>query len=175
MSRADLESGCSSLAIYHPPAEHQPLYQRILILILPIPRLKCDRQRPCQNCIARESPSSCWYAKQGANGARTAARSTDSDDVRSRINRLESLVISLMPEHSDTNVSSGSADTLERSEEAELDVVHSQFNSKDFSKLGPLQRAAGPFAERLPYIGESKWDAMLRDVSISTWYSLTRY
>ena len=128
-------------------------------------RLKCDRQRPCQNCIARETPSSCWYAKQGANEGRTAVRSTDSDDVRGRINRLESLVISLMPDHSDINVTTGSAETLEGSDDPELNAMHSRLNVSYTSRSEPSQRVLGLTKEKISYVGESKWDAMLRDVS----------
>ena len=141
------------------------------MLISSFLRLKCDRQRPCQNCIARETPSSCWYAKQGANEVRTAVRSTDSDDVRSRINRLESLVISLMPDHSHINVTTGSAETLERSDELELNAMHSRLNVRDISRSEPSQRVFGLNKEKISYVGESKWDAMLRDVSITIWYS----
>ena len=87
------------------------------------------------------------------------------------MNRLESLVISLMPEQSNANISTGSTNTPERFEDPELDTVHSRLNANKYSGFEPLQRAAGPYMEsRHAFIGESKWDAMLRDVSTPVWY-----
>ncbi|KAF8542980.1 hypothetical protein BDD12DRAFT_774351 [Trichophaea hybrida] len=62
-------------------------------------KLKCNRQTPCENCVRRNDASSCTYAtnthshryrKVGSSG------STGSDEMQSRIDRLEGLVLSLM-------------------------------------------------------------------------------
>src|SRR4051812_4280259 len=62
-------------------------------------RLKCNREKPCQNCVVRgESTStSCTYAEKvdGKQLTKSYPRS-DAEDMRKKINRLENSILSLM-------------------------------------------------------------------------------
>lgn len=60
-------------------------------------RLKCNRGHPCDNCTKRGDTASCTYAMPGSRkkSSSTSSNSTP-DDMQNRIDRLESLVLSLM-------------------------------------------------------------------------------
>jgi len=59
------------------------------------PRLKCDRNVPCSNCIARKTE--CVFAPQARDRNRVAGLRTDTKhQVDARIQRLEQLVSSLI-------------------------------------------------------------------------------
>jgi hypothetical protein len=70
----------------------------IAIRLLTLFRLKCNREKPCQNCIVRGegTPNSCTYAEkaEGRNGKSNPR--ADAEDMRKRINRLESSILSMM-------------------------------------------------------------------------------
>ncbi|KAF5591817.1 transcriptional regulatory [Fusarium pseudoanthophilum] len=63
-----------------------------------LPRLRCDRQRPCSSCVQRELGLSCTYASDRVTGGDAAhqPRVTTQD----RIRHLESLVFDLMQQSS---------------------------------------------------------------------------
>jgi hypothetical protein len=61
-------------------------------------KLKCNRSHPCDNCIKRGDVESCTYASPSArrkSGAPNGANG-NPDEMQNRIDRLESLVLSLM-------------------------------------------------------------------------------
>jgi hypothetical protein len=62
-------------------------------------RLKCNREKPCQNCIVRGEnvAAACTYAEkaEAKNSARFNPRS-DAEDMRKHINRLESSILSMI-------------------------------------------------------------------------------
>ena len=68
-------------------------------------KLKCNRAHPCDNCIKRGDVDSCAYATPSArrksnapngNGTANGATNGNPDEMQNRIDRLESLVLSLM-------------------------------------------------------------------------------
>lgn len=71
-------------------------------------RLKCNREKPCQNCVARgESTTSCTYTdKSEKKNGHTNPRS-DSDLMRQRLSRLENSILSMISEK-DSRERSGS-------------------------------------------------------------------
>jgi hypothetical protein len=62
-------------------------------------RLKCNREKPCQNCVVRgdSTAASCSYAEK-ANGKHSGKSNPrkDAEDMRKRINRLEKSILSMM-------------------------------------------------------------------------------
>jgi hypothetical protein len=62
-------------------------------------RLKCNREKPCQNCVVRgeTDATSCTYAEkiQKKNAGPLNHRS-DAETMRKRINRLESSILSMI-------------------------------------------------------------------------------
>ncbi|KAF2751052.1 hypothetical protein M011DRAFT_492363 [Sporormia fimetaria CBS 119925] len=61
-------------------------------------KLKCNRSHPCDNCVKRGDTGSCTYAAPGSRkkSSSSAGSNASPDDMQSRIDRLEGLVISLM-------------------------------------------------------------------------------
>ncbi|KAM3085827.1 hypothetical protein ACMFMG_002885 [Clarireedia jacksonii] len=62
-------------------------------------RLKCNREKPCQNCIVRGDVAiaSCSYAEKADGRSSTASNSkSNSDDMRARISRLENSIMSMI-------------------------------------------------------------------------------
>ncbi|KIW04126.1 uncharacterized protein PV09_04934 [Verruconis gallopava] len=62
-------------------------------------KLKCNRSHPCDNCIKRGDVDACTYAAPNAKRKNTSHNGTASgnpDEMQNRIDRLESLVLSLM-------------------------------------------------------------------------------
>src|ERR1700761_749774 len=62
-------------------------------------KLKCNRHHPCDNCIKRGDSASCTYAAPAARkkgASKQSGANTKPDDSKSRIARLEGLVLSLM-------------------------------------------------------------------------------
>jgi hypothetical protein len=75
-------------------------------------RLKCNREKPCQNCIVRGDAvaAACSYAS-AANPKISSSKGVKPTpiDMRSRIDRLETLVRSLISQEGKSNAVDGSA------------------------------------------------------------------
>ncbi|MCJ1286208.1 hypothetical protein MMC26_005553 [Xylographa opegraphella] len=136
------------------------------ILVWQDPRLKCNRQRPCQNCIARAAPDSCSYVVQTSNGVSAKVHPTGTQEVYNRVNRLENLVLSLIPKQSildDVLITNGNNtktlipgrndQTIQVSEEATRTLRIPESGDVSFVLDGRQ------------YIGESHWDGVLRDIA----------
>ncbi|CAK7228783.1 hypothetical protein SBRCBS47491_007023 [Sporothrix bragantina] len=69
---------------------------------------KCDRGHPCSNCVKRDgdNTSTCSYAAP-VNRKKNQSASASPDDMQNRIDRLESLVLSLM--HTGNSVDAATA------------------------------------------------------------------
>ncbi|KAI9171948.1 Fusarisetin A cluster transcription factor fsa6 [Paramyrothecium foliicola] len=72
-------------------------------------RKKCDRSHPCSNCTKREGQgtSSCTYAAPVTRRKNQSQGESSPDDMQSRIDRLEGLVLSLM--HGGANIDAATA------------------------------------------------------------------
>lgn len=114
-------------------------------------RLKCNREKPCQNCIVRgeSNAASCTYAEkvERKNPAKSNPRS-DAEDMRKRLNRLESSILSM--------ISTGEKPSnLKTNNEMNLEEVN--------NTTEPLDQAGG---QRISVDTRSThWDAILHDVS----------
>lgn len=64
-------------------------------------RLKCNREKPCQNCVVRgESTSSCSYAERAEKKNGLSNSRSEAEVMRQRLNRLENSILSIMSEKS---------------------------------------------------------------------------
>lgn len=74
-------------------------------------KLKCDRSHPCSNCVKREGEdvSTCSYATPSARKKTSTASASTPDDMQNRIDRLEGLVLSLMHNGSNVEVTTSGA------------------------------------------------------------------
>jgi Fungal Zn(2)-Cys(6) binuclear cluster domain len=114
-------------------------------------RLKCNREKPCQNCIVRgeSNAASCTYAEkvEKKNSAKSNPRS-DAEDMRKRLNRLEKSILSMMS----SDEKSGN-----QSKESELPGENGK------STIESPNQAGG---QRICLDTRSThWDAILNDVS----------
>lgn len=111
-----------------------------------IHRLKCNREKPCQNCIVRGEAiaASCTYAEK-AEKKHGQFNIRSDEDMRKRLNRLENSILSMMSNESDR--------------------TGSQTDST--SDQGPENMVEGPSqSQRISADTRSThWDAILNDVS----------
>lgn len=68
-------------------------------------RLRCDREKPCQNCVSRSERANCSY--KGSNSTFPTHVIRLADPVQQRIDQLEALVKRLSSQHA--NVDSNAA------------------------------------------------------------------
>lgn len=144
-------------------------------------RLKCNRSNPCENCVKRGDASSCSYAQPGSRKKNSLAQSTSSspDDMQNRIDRLESLVLSLMTNGSQSagpaaavaaisgNDSIGSAQTSQDLElEDEVDGLEESDTEAVTKSFGVMKMDNN----KSMYISEAHWASVLNDVSLRSFF-----
>ena len=94
-------------------------------------RLKCNREKPCQNCTARAEQASCKFrGHKSAADLKSETGQKNGDAIRQRIDHLEHLVSRLIAERQDAQSPSGSnvmdiPETLTPSGKTVMDGVHS--------------------------------------------------
>ncbi|PGH30424.1 hypothetical protein GX50_06798 [[Emmonsia] crescens] len=81
------------------------------------PRLKCDRNLPCENCATRGRGDTCVYANPPPQGqARTTHRPVNRATMQGRVRHLEKMVLSLVRERSPASSQSWSSPAEFRSD-----------------------------------------------------------
>jgi hypothetical protein len=118
--------------------------------VLMDPRLKCNREKPCQNCIVRGDAAiaSCSYAEKVEGRLSTASNSrSNPDDMRARISRLENSILSMISGSKSESISDppGSVGSATNLEENDIDQAGGQRISVDTRS--------------------THWDAILNEVS----------
>lgn len=68
-------------------------------MLIKFSRLRCNREKPCQNCSVRDERASCKYesSKSGTSSSHPAAKQGDA--MQQRIDHLEGLVKKLITQH----------------------------------------------------------------------------
>ncbi|KAI7789041.1 hypothetical protein LA080_005145 [Diaporthe eres] len=66
-------------------------------------KLKCNREKPCQNCTARHEQASCKFRGSKHGAAPIASRGSNGDEMRQRIDHLEGLVKKLIAQRQNTS------------------------------------------------------------------------
>jgi hypothetical protein len=69
-------------------------------------RLKCNREKPCQNCTARDEKTTCIYRDVRDGTRPTAHQHEHGDPMQRRIEHLEGLIKRLIGEHQESSPSS---------------------------------------------------------------------
>lgn len=61
-------------------------------------RLKCDLEKPCQNCVVRgdATAAACTYAEKIEKETGPINPRDDAEDMRKRLNRLENSILSII-------------------------------------------------------------------------------
>ncbi|KAI5819312.1 fungal-specific transcription factor domain-containing protein [Pyronema omphalodes] len=159
-------------------------------------KLKCNRQTPCENCVRRNDASSCTYATNthSARHRKPSNSSSSSDEMQSRIDRLEGLVLSLMSGNSNnvsvgrqrTGGSSSGGAVYSESQDGELDEYDESMGYDDhdeqYEREGGRRNGPSSVEEEVEevrnalgimkvqegktfYRGETHWAALLSEVT----------
>ncbi|KKK13395.1 hypothetical protein AOCH_001635 [Aspergillus ochraceoroseus] len=139
-------------------------------------KLKCNRAHPCENCVKRGDAHSCTYAQTNVRkkSSPSQAASNSPDDMQNRIDRLESLVLSLMTNGSQaegpaaamaaisgTSSSIGSAQNI-----LDLDVddepVQEESDTEQVTKSFGIMKFDN---NKSYYISDAHWASVLSEIS----------
>lgn len=141
-------------------------------------RLKCNRAHPCENCIKRGDATSCSYAQANVRKKNVSQPSAASspDDMQNRIDRLESLVLSLMTNGSQSAgpaaamaaISGNSSSTGSVPNTVDIDVEDETPGGPEDSDTEQVTKSFGIMKfdnNKSYYISEVHWASVLSDVS----------
>jgi hypothetical protein len=128
-------------------------------------RIKCNRELPCQNCIVRSIPSQCNYRGHGPVPAR-GFRSAHAEDMQERLNRLESLVTTLVSQdqvvgHANPNLEDGNGYSFEDNVSREPETA----------SIAGLQQGVGVLkvdGDASVYRGSTHWRDVMKEVTLPT-------
>ncbi|EER29738.1 Fungal specific transcription factor, putative [Coccidioides posadasii C735 delta SOWgp] len=144
-------------------------------------KLKCNRAVPCENCVKRGDALSCTYAQPNARRRNHGSQLQlgTPDDMQSRIDRLESLVLSLMRNGSQ---STGAAPVREgRSGDPGFSSLHDRHSSglsgddreatarDEESDTEQVTKSFGIMKvdaqnQKSYYVSEAHWTSILNDI-----------
>lgn len=115
--------------------------------------------------MARGAPLSCSYAAQTGSATLYKVSAGGAEDVRARVNRLEALVKSLIPKPNGSSDNGTTRDATAAISGPELKSAI-DVDSKDeyVSEAEPGAGTMEKHADGQHFVGESHWDAVLRDV-----------
>jgi hypothetical protein len=130
-------------------------------------RLKCDRARPCDNCVKRREADTCVYP---ASGSAPRDQTRESKKTKKRIERLESLVMELLDRGASNHESySEGPSTSESESQAHFHMPHHASENGHDNDSPPVQREV-PAMRRASDLAASSsssslWESVLQDVS----------
>ncbi|KAL4883726.1 fungal-specific transcription factor domain-containing protein [Aspergillus karnatakaensis] len=140
-------------------------------------KLKCNRSHPCENCVKRGDAHSCTYAQTGARKKNSAsqASSNSPDDMQNRIDRLESLVLSLMTNGSQSegpvaamaaiSGAGSSAGSGQQDQDLELDddaIIQEESETEQVTKSFGIMKVDN---NKSYYISDAHWASVLSEIS----------
>ncbi|KKK12426.1 hypothetical protein AOCH_003148, partial [Aspergillus ochraceoroseus] len=117
-----------------------------------IRKQKCNRQQPCQNCIVRNQPGACTFV---GSQNRTAPSRSPAENMQVRINRLETLVTSLVPRGDEKHGASSFSNL-------------SPVRTPEITPPRQIQRGHGMLnvdGERSFYLGATHWSDVLHELN----------
>lgn len=129
-----------------------------------LPRLKCDRGRPCDNCTRRGLSNSCTYVASASS--EPIRRSEPYAGVQDRIVQLENLVTTLMNSKSGANQATAAAKNVPGAAMVSGDIVPSAAPSADPSQLSETFGSIKLESGEASYADKNHWRAVLDEVCI---------
>ncbi|KAE8148427.1 hypothetical protein BDV25DRAFT_131245 [Aspergillus avenaceus] len=141
-------------------------------------KLKCNRAHPCENCVKRGDSTSCTYAQANARKKNIPQRASPSspDDMQNRIDRLESLVLSLMTNGSQSAgpaaamaaISGNSSSIGSAQHTIDLDVDEETSGGPEESDTEQVTKSFGIMKvdnNKSYYISDAHWASVLNDIA----------
>ncbi|KAF9894375.1 hypothetical protein FE257_007878 [Aspergillus nanangensis] len=144
-------------------------------------KLKCNRGHPCENCLKRGDGSSCSYAQANSRKKHSPLQSASSspDDMQNRIDRLESLVLSLMTNGSQSagpgaamaaiSGNSSSIGSAQHTTDLDLDLDDDDgTGGPEESDTEQLTKSIGIMKvdnNKSYYISDAHWASVLQDIT----------
>ncbi|KAH8803624.1 hypothetical protein F5884DRAFT_682931 [Xylogone sp. PMI_703] len=133
-------------------------------------KLKCDRRRPCDNCVKKGQPSSCQYISPEPRSL-GQYQSGGLVDIRGRLRRLEELVVALRRENlnnrrekvdaTETHEAASSRDNREAAQRKLSDEPETQKDHADSPGTMVVDRLG------TRYVDAAHWQAILNEVGDS--------
>ncbi|OOF96380.1 hypothetical protein ASPCADRAFT_206573 [Aspergillus carbonarius ITEM 5010] len=141
-------------------------------------KLKCNRANPCENCVKRGDATSCSYAQANVRKKNTPQLSASSspDDMQNRIDRLESLVLSLMTNGSQAAgpaaalaaISGNSSSAGSVPHTGDLDLEDESPNGPEESDTEQVTKSFGIMKvdnNKSWYFSEAHWATVMNDIA----------
>lgn len=132
-------------------------------------RLKCDRQRPCSSCTSRNLASSCTFVTNPLESNARAGRKTAARPVHSiiddRIDRLESLVVSVMQSSSSDKSQYPNLPTPGQSSVSEQSAQGTPSSDIDLALSPSRIEAMNLNGSGNRYISGAHWEAILDGIA----------
>lgn len=132
-----------------------------------IRRLKCDRDEPCSNCVARNV--SCQYAPWPRGRVAAQRRDSRQNDLSDRVRHLEQLlgsIVQQLPAQQGTSNGSPSvkspASTFVTTSHVTGSNQGSHHSSQEGSEVKPGRMMANP--NETIYVSSSHWSAICHEV-----------
>ncbi|KAF1813659.1 hypothetical protein P152DRAFT_287686 [Eremomyces bilateralis CBS 781.70] len=142
-------------------------------------KLKCNRAHPCDNCTKRGDLGSCTYANPGVRKKTSSsnASSGSPDEMQSRIDRLEGLVLSLMTNGTQSagstaahaaiseSISGSSQDAQGDLENSEMVAVEQEGEENEVDQVGHSIGMMKIDKDKAVFASESHWYAILGEIA----------
>ena len=127
-----------------------------------LPRLKCNRQRPCQNCEVRGDTHDCVYAvRVDDRVSKPSSSSVGRNELQERIDKLEELVINALGANRSPPTGSFNA----RSSEEKASAISNNPQSLTHPANPDIGILETDSVDRHLYSGETAWNTVLYEVS----------
>src|SRR5690242_8277600 len=132
---------------------------------------KCDRERPCNNCIRREGAdsSTCFYGTSAIRGDDEVGQRANISEMQIKIDRLESLVLCLVQGGTNAGTSSTAGRLTQFTDAISVNKtgLHSaemddDINGSVASSVGVLNLDSD--GGKSMYVGQEHWDTILSDI-----------
>lgn len=119
-------------------------------------RLKCDRQKPCHNCIKRGQPGSCDYVKHDPSRPKPT-----TTNVQDRIRQLEDKVVALLNSQTSQATPSAEASASAASPKEDDGFTQSAYESIPKGSPGVFTRTNN----QVNFVGSEHWESVLEDIT----------
>lgn len=128
-------------------------------------RLKCDRNQPCGNCVARSTD--CVYSSASRNRPVAAQRRDGNANLENRLRRLEELLNTMAPRGSQQGSNGGAATSSREHNNREKgaspeDDSSLQSDPSNLSEAKPGRMMSSD--SQVAYVSSTHWAALCNEV-----------